>query len=260
MVRNVASLLIASALAVVLTASQMPAGAVKPAREVVGGVAAPEGKFPWMVRLSMGCGGALIAPRVVLTAGHCVQGTGPDKSIGVTAGSVDLKSPTVISAKSVEVVRAPDFSGETRGNDWAVIKLDRTLDLPTLGLSQGDAGNQGPFTIMGWGQTSEGSLRQQNRLRYASVPAVLDAVCAADYRQAGVELIPEDSICAGKPGVDTCQGDSGGPMVRLDGTGRWLQVGVVSWGLGCARVGFPGVYTQISTFRSQIKAATRKLS
>lgn len=260
MVRNVASWFIVGVLAVVLAASQIPAGATRPVREVVGGNAAPEGMFPWMVRLSMGCGGALTAPRVVLTAGHCVQGTGKDDHIDVTAGSVDLRSPAAIKAHSVEVIRAPDFSGETRGNDWAVIKLDRALDLPTLDLSQGDRGNRGPFTIMGWGQTSEGSLRQQNRLRYASVPAVLDDVCAADYRQAGVELIPEDSICAGKPGVDTCQGDSGGPMVRRDATGRWLQVGVVSWGLGCARVGFPGVYTQISTFRSQIKAATRKLS
>jgi secreted trypsin-like serine protease len=260
MVRNVTSVLIVGVLTMVLTASQIPAGATRPVREVVGGDQAPQGKFPWMVRLSMGCGGALIAPRVVLTAGHCVQGSGPDDSIEVTAGSVDLKSPDAITAQSVEVVRAPDFSGETRGNDWAVVKLDRTLDLPTLGLSEGDRGNLGPFTIMGWGQLSEGSLRQQNRLRYASVPVIADAVCAADYHEAGVELISEDSICAGKPGVDTCQGDSGGPMVRRDGQGRWLQVGIVSWGLGCARKGFPGVYTQISTFRSKIKSVTRRLS
>jgi secreted trypsin-like serine protease len=260
MVRNVASLLFAGVLTVVLTASQIPAGAIRPAREVVGGVPAPEGRFPWMVRLSMGCGGALIAPRVVLTAGHCVQGTGPDDGIVIITGSVNLKSPNVITAKSVEVVRAPDFSGETRGDDWAVIKLDRTLDLPTLGLSQGELGNHGPFTIMGWGQTSEGSMRQQNRLRYGTVPVVADAECAADYHEAGVELVPEDSICAGKPGVDTCQGDSGGPMVRRNPEGRWLQVGIVSWGLGCARAGFPGVYTQVSTFRSMIKAAMRRLS
>jgi secreted trypsin-like serine protease len=260
MVRNAASLVIVGVLVMVLSASQIPAGATRPARDVVGGDQAPEGKFPWMVRLSMGCGGALIAPRVVLTAGHCVQGTGPDDTVEVTAGTVDLKSPAAITAHSVEVIRAPDFSGETRGNDWAVIKLDRTVGLPTLGLTQGERGNRGPFTVMGWGQVSEASLRQQNRLRYAEVPVVPDDACAADYRRAGVELVPSDSICAGKTGVDTCQGDSGGPMVRRDAKGRWLQAGIVSWGLGCARDGFPGVYTQISTFRRQIKTATRRLS
>ena len=212
-----------------------------------------------MVRLSMGCGGALTAPDVVLTAGHCVQGTGPDTSIGVTAGAVNLTSPGAITARSVEVVRAPDFSGETRGDDWALIKLDRRLDLPTLPLTRGERGDNGPFVIMGWGQLSEGAPGQQNRLRYASVPLVSDRECAADYHRAGVDLVAEDSLCAGRKGVDTCQGDSGGPMVRRDGRGRWVQVGIVSWGLGCARAGFPGVYTQISAFRHQIRSATRAL-
>jgi secreted trypsin-like serine protease len=263
MVRNAASLALLGALVVVLAAGQVPAvaaGGGQPIREVVGGDEVPDGRFPWMVRLSMGCGGALTAPRVVLTAGHCVDGTGPDTGIEVTAGAVDLKSPDAITARSVAVIRAPGFRTETRGDDWAVVKLDRAIDVPTLGLSRGAAGNEGTFTVMGWGQTREGSLRQQRRLRYATVPTVPDADCAADYRQAGVELIPEDSICAGQRGVDTCQGDSGGPMVRRDAIGRWLQVGIVSWGLGCGRDGYPGVYTQVSTFRAAIRAATRKLS
>jgi len=266
MVRNAASLLLAGVIATVLAATQIPADADRAShssrmvREVVGGNEAPEGSFPWMVRLSMGCGGALVAPRVVLTAAHCVDGSGPDTSIGVIAGSVDLKSPYALIRHSTEVVRAPTFRTETRGDDWAVIQLDQNVDLPTIELTRGSAGDTGTFTILGWGQISETSLPQEQRLRYATVPTVPDSTCATAYRKTGVKLVTNQSICAGRGGVDTCQGDSGGPMVRRDAGGHWLQVGIVSWGLGCARDGYPGVYSQVSTFRTAIKAAVLKLS
>ncbi|BCJ42902.1 trypsin [Actinoplanes ianthinogenes] len=257
MVRIVASVLLAAAVAVT------PAPAVasgRPVLEVVGGNVAKAGEFPWVVRLSMGCGGALTAPRVVLTAGHCVDATGVNKKITVTAGVTDLKAKNAVTAHSVEVIRAPGFQTETRGDDWAVVKLDRVLTLPTLDLVPDASADQGDVTVMGWGQTREGSLRQERKLHYATVPTIPDATCAKAYLAAKVTLVRTDSICAGRHGVDTCQGDSGGPMVRRARDGRWAQVGIVSWGLGCARDAYPGVYTQISKFRTAILAATRKLS
>ena len=261
MVRN-AALIVIGVIASVAAVSDVPARAVsaaKPVTEVVGGVIAPPGKFPWMVRLSMGCGGALTAPRVVLTAGHCVDGTGPTTDIKVVAGAIDLKSRQAIVAHSVTVFRAPGFRDETRGDDWALIRLDRPLDLPTLPLVKHDVA-EGEFVVMGWGQTREDSMKQERKLHFATVPTVPDDTCAAEYKKAGVKLVASESICAGKRGVDTCQGDSGGPMVGRDATGEWVQVGIVSWGLGCARDGYPGVYTQISTFRDDIRKATRRLS
>jgi secreted trypsin-like serine protease len=208
-------------LAIVGGLGEMPANAAPSRSGIVGGDLVPDGRFPWMVRLSMGCGDA-------------------------------------VTAKSVSVIRAPGFVDETRGNDWAVILLDRPLALPTLPLSHG--GDSGRFTIMGWGQISEAVVRQETRLRYATVPLVTDADCTKDYGKIDVSLVDDQMICAGGRGVDTCQGDSGGPMVRRNSHDEWVQVGIVSWGLGCARLGYPGVYSQISTFRSKIRAATRKLS
>jgi secreted trypsin-like serine protease len=262
MVRNAASLVLVGVVVAVLSAGDVPARAgdgAEPIREVVGGTPAPNGKFPWMVRLSMGCGGTLTAPQVVLTAGHCVDRDGKDDSIKVIAGTVDLKSPKALTAHSVTVIRSAGFRDETRGRDWAVIKLDHPLDLPVLPLTK-DANDRGEFVVMGWGQTREDSLKQERRLRFATVPTVPDEKCASEYHKANVKLVAGESICAGKPGVDTCQGDSGGPMVGMDATGQWVQVGIVSWGLGCARDGYPGVYAQISAFRADIRKATRKLS
>ncbi|MET8146940.1 S1 family peptidase [Actinoplanes sp. NPDC049668] len=262
MVRKVASVLVLGVLASVLSASQIPAQAgdvAEPAIDVVGGDKAPDGRFPWMVRLSMGCGGALTAPRVVLTAGHCVSGPGEDTSIEVTAGVTNLKSGRAIKAKSVTIVRPAEFVSETGGDDWALIKLDRKLDLPTLEISSGGADETGTQVILGWGQTGEGSAQQETKLRFGSVKIVDDEPCAKAYKKI-VDLVEDEMICAAAPGVDTCQGDSGGPMVRQLARGRWVQVGIVSWGLGCARKGYPGVYTQVSNFRSDIREAARKLS
>jgi secreted trypsin-like serine protease len=195
---------------------------------------------------------------VVLTAGHCVDGTGKTSAIKVVTGVADLKSAKAVTARSVTVIRAAGFQDETRGNDWAVIRLDHALGLPTLPLAR-TVPTQGTYVVMGWGQTREDSLKQERRLHYASVPVVPDRNCSTAYGKAGVKLVVADSICAGTPKADTCQGDSGGPMVGQDAAGVWVQVGITSWGLGCARDGYPGVYTEISHFQAEIRAATRKL-
>lgn len=82
------------------TASAAPA----PAPPVVGGTPAEQGEFPFMVRLSMGCGGALYEQDIVLTAAHCVDGSGPDTSITATAGVVDLQSPDAVEVNSTEIL------------------------------------------------------------------------------------------------------------------------------------------------------------
>ncbi|MBH1936320.1 serine protease [Streptomyces sp. AV19] len=241
--------------------SLQPGGAqAAPAKEpgpyVVGGVPAQQGEFPWMVRLSMGCGGALYTKQIVLTAAHCVNGSGPNTSITATAGVVDLNSSQAVKVNSTRVLQAPGYDGS--GKDWALIKLAKPVDLPTLKTADTTAYNSGTFTVAGWGADKEGGAQQRYLLK-ADVPYVDDATCNSAY---GGGTIPAEEICAGfldTGGVDTCQGDSGGPMFRKDDSGAWIQVGIVSWGTGCARPHYPGVYTKVSTFAKDIAAGAASL-
>ncbi|GGW32603.1 S1 family peptidase [Streptomyces xantholiticus] len=241
--------------AVVLAAvSLQPTSASAAPPPVVGGTRAAQGEFPFMVRLSMGCGGALYAKDIVLTAAHCVSGSGNDTGITATAGVVDLRSSSAIKVRSTKVLQAPGYNGT--GKDWALIKLERPIDLPTLKIADTTAYNNGTFTVAGWGAAREGGTQQRYLLK-AQVPFVSDAACGQAYD----ELVANEEICAGynEGGVDTCQGDSGGPMFRRDTAGAWIQVGIVSWGYGCARAGYPGVYTEVSTFASAIRSAAANL-
>ncbi|WP_217223631.1 trypsin-like serine protease, partial [Streptomyces anulatus] len=99
---------------------------------------------------------------------------------------------------------------------------------------------------------------QQRHLLKADVPFVSDADCQSAYS----DLVPGEELCAGlldTGGVDSCQGDSGGPMFRKDDADEWIQVGIVSWGQGCARPNYPGVYTEVSHFAGDIASAADSL-
>lgn len=244
----------AAALAI---ASLQPVSAAQAApAPVVGGTRAAQGEFPWMVRLSMGCGGALYTQQIVLTAAHCVSGTGANTSITATGGVVDLQSSSRVQVRSTYVYRAPGYNGD--GKDWALIKLASPINQPTLKIATTTQYNTGTFTVAGWGAATEGGAQQRYLLK-ATVPFVSDATCRSYSGYSG--LIANEEICAGYTagGVDTCQGDSGGPMFRRDANNAWIQVGIVSWGIGCARANAPGVYTEVSTFASAIASAAASL-
>jgi secreted trypsin-like serine protease len=225
---------------------------------VVGGTRATLGEFPWMVRLSMGCGGALYSPTLVLTAAHCVSRTGTNTSITATLGVVDLQSSSRITRRSNYVYRAPGYNGT--GDDWAFVRLSSPVTgVATLPITTSTANDSGTFTVAGWGASREGGAQQRYLLK-ANVPFVSDATCNSSAMYGG-EVIAAEEICAGytSGGVDTCQGDSGGPMFRRDASNAWIQVGIVSWGDGCARPNKPGVYTQVSYFSSAIRSAASSL-
>lgn len=227
--------------------------------QVVGGTPAAQGEFPWIVRLSMGCGGQMITEELVLTAAHCMpsSGTGPNTTITATLGAVDLQDPNRIQVRSNYIYVSP----RAPAHDWALVRLERPVpDIPTINLASTPEYDSGTFTVAGWGGAVEGGPQQRFLLK-AEVPFIDDVQCES----AGgiyVDLVPESEICAGQwetGGVDTCQGDSGGPLVRRDNQGEWILVGLTSWGFGCARPLNPGVYAQVSAFSQDILAVARTL-
>ncbi|WP_322786251.1 trypsin-like serine protease [Catelliglobosispora koreensis] len=236
-------------------ATTAPASADPVTPQVVGGTPAAQGEFPWVVRLSMGCGGSLYTPTLILTAAHCVGATGNNTSITVTQGAVDLQDPNRVTRQSNYVLRAPGYNGN--GKDWALIRISQPINgVPLLKLATDTSLHNGNFQVMGWGAASEGGAQQRYLLK-AQVPFITDTQCASAGSSYS-SLIFDEEICAGNwssGGVDTCQGDSGGPMTKRNAANEWIQIGIVSWGIGCARPQNPGVYTEVRYFASAICSA-----
>ncbi|XP_049320705.1 hepatocyte growth factor activator isoform X2 [Astyanax mexicanus] len=98
------------------------------------------------------------------------------------------------------------------------------------------------------------SLQGVGTLQQVQVPIIGQSACQEMFT--GEKFgIRHDMICAGykEGGKDSCQGDSGGPLVCLSESGKWVQAGIVSFGLGCAQPNRPGVYARVSAFSSFIQ-------
>jgi trypsin len=99
------------------------------------------------------------------------------------------------------------------------------------------------MTVAGWGKTSENQTTGVTKLLETNVPVVSKAKCRKSYKR----LVKNNlQMCAGykNGGRDSCQGDSGGPLFFNN-----TLFGVVSWGKGCARPLFYGVYTRVAAMR-----------
>jgi secreted trypsin-like serine protease len=238
-------------------------------QRIVGGVEARPGSHPWIVSLqtrgSHFCGGTLIAPDIVITAAHCVAGGAPSR---IVAGAHDLYRPNanVQSSSPARVVSHQGYNDRTMVNDIALIKLATPIKfnaniqpacLPTAGEIVPDNA-QG--IVAGWGTTRENGS-PSTVLMQVGVPVMGPATCARQMSSQGFRIDANAMLCAGysQGGKDSCQGDSGGPFVFKGPNGYTLQ-GVVSFGVGCARPGLPGVYARVSNYIQWINQTIKSVS
>ncbi len=230
---------------------------------IVGGVPAQNiDELPWQVALLDGgstaprqfCGGSIIAPRWVLTAAHCVEGRTP-QSVDVLAGTV-FKGSGGMRVDVAALFIHPNW-GQTPTKydfDSALIRLKEPLAVGSpidLATSTTPLPVDFPVRVSGWGATSEGGP-SSHQLLFVDVPVVSNETCNGTASYGGA--ISENMICLGKAqgGQDSCQGDSGGPAALI-GSSNTL-VGIVSWGWGCARPSYYGVYTRVSAVKAWVDA------
>lgn len=278
--RRLASLLIVLLLSTLLAGqgqAQEPEPAPTPSPEVkpqvVGGAEAAPGEYPWQVALvysnapstnyyfSQFCGGSLINDLWVLTAAHCVEGLTPSQ-IDVVAGIHDLDDPEPAHQRRnvVQVIQHEAYNATTYDNDIALLRLelpvavDGSLDtaLVSIKVYGFNALNGANAIVTGWGNRSGSGADYPDRLHEVTVPIISNSECGSWYDASlgAGDLVTANMICAALPagGKDACQGDSGGPLVIGD-----EQVGIVSWGVGCAEPQRPGVYTRLANYTLWIK-------
>ncbi|XP_032058360.1 trypsin I-P1 isoform X1 [Aythya fuligula] len=219
--------------------------------KIVGGYTCTKNSVPYQVSLNSGyhfCGGSLISSQWVLSAAHCYK-----FSIQVKLGEHNLATQegTEQTISSSKVIRHSGYNAYTLDNDIMLIKLSKaatlnsyvnTVPLPTSCVATGTT-----CLISGWGNTlSSGSL-YPDKLQCLKAPVLSSSQCSSAYPG----RITSNMICVGylEGGKDSCQGDSGGPVV----CNGQLQ-GIVSWGIGCAQKGYPGVYTKVCNYVSWIQS------
>ncbi|KXZ50695.1 hypothetical protein GPECTOR_15g379 [Gonium pectorale] len=251
---------------------------------VVGGRQADPDNYRWIASLRDAngrhyCGGSLVAPRVVLTAAHCVDRSeaalrNPVVHIGrYFTESTDSQGHDV--RRCVVTIVHPDWSFSNGRNDLAVCLLNTASSRPTVRVASGtvrlDAATG--LQVLGFGSPAEGQPNNE----YLS-DAVVFAQDIGECNRTYGGLIGRYQICAGRElgGVDACQGDSGGPLLlprgtrtsvftaaaspadtealeaAIPGSDEDVLLGVVSWGRGCGVAGSPGVYTNLVHYRSWI--------
>jgi trypsin len=199
---------------------------------------------------SHGCGGSLIAPDIVLSAAHCAN-----NFASVQIQRHDRSDPTdqFETFSIIQEIVHPLYDEDDYEYDKMLIILDGQSVAPPVAINRDPSvpamGDE--VLTMGWGLTDgEDNESLSPVLKQASLFVIGNEECEqsksdVSWYDSYQGLITSDMLCATDKGEDSCQGDSGGPLI-ITGSNGDVQVGVVSWGYGCASPSFPGVYSRVS--------------
>ncbi len=223
---------------------------------VIGGTRVPEGKWRdvvFVVGRGASCTGTLIAPDVVLTAGHCID----IDPYEVWTDTVDYGKP---GGDRIPVKWARAYPSWESRYDVGVIMLDHVARGQPRKIAAACSAREGLIAgamvhIVGFGVASPSGDDNNTLMREANVP-VIDPTCTMDASCAP-KIAPTGEFMAGGNGTDSCFGDSGGP-VYLDTAEGPVLIGVVSRGLatGGAPCGHGGVYIRADKVVSWVQKVT----
>ncbi|WP_426571201.1 trypsin-like serine protease [Aquihabitans sp. McL0605] len=291
-------LLLAVVLGGALTAPASPATAddLPPVEtNIIGGTKATAGQFPFAAALlrrgesrtaGLACGASVLSHSWVLTAAHCLLDEDdeyPDSQYGnyvgpskydVLTGTTSLTGTGGQRLRVAAIYVHPSYDVADQDDDVALLRLARPTSsaaVAVIGTSSAELAlddTGAAATAAGWGLTSPPPSRTISPdLRSVGLPVQSDATCTAAYPPGKTdpfgnmtEYHASNMLCAGpmSGGKDSCSGDSGGPLLVRAPDTSWRLIGTVSFGIGCAEAGHPGVYQRLTTTSSWI-ARTRRL-
>ncbi|NXM65226.1 TMPS9 protease, partial [Serilophus lunatus] len=228
--------------------------------KIVGGSSAARGEWPWQVSLWLRrkehkCGAVLIADRWLLSAAHCFDIYSDPKMWVAFLGTPFLSGIDGKMEKIFRIYKHPFYNVYSLDYDVALLELSTPVKFsntirPICLPDNSHIFHEGARCfITGWGSTKEGGLMSKH-LQKAAVNVIGDQTCKKFYPV----QISSRMVCAGFPQgtVDSCSGDAGGPLACKEPSGKWFLAGITSWGYGCARPYFPGVYTKVTAVQGWI--------
>ncbi len=241
---------------------------------VIGGQSAAPGTFPWMAYVldfrgaGVGqCSGTVVAPNLVLTAGHCAENvqTGVvNEASGyrVTTGNVDWAAPETERQVSdvTRVIVCPCFDRHTDVGDVALLQLSTPTTAPAVTLASSPPAGTAAL-LAGWGETHSKQHTPVEQLRWAPTVVQHAEVCE---REASPFSPASEACTIDPPGRQTgaCNGDSGGPLLvpEPSAVGGLVQIGVASHVYNECATTSPSVFTRADAVSAWVRGWAQALA